>query len=156
MSDIKASISIFFNQLFEYTGPASGILRDKSALLLQESIRQSLFFLDELAAKQECLKKSIILMREEGLLLSRRVTDPRLGSAFLDNFKCLVCHSLSQSPVTVSVCCRQVLGCSTCIDQWFAENNRCLHCRTENAQERTIKLNCFLNVLSLSRELFNS
>ena len=61
--------------------------------------------LDELAAVQECLKKSIILTREEGLSLKRRITDTRLGSAFLDSFKCLVCHSLSQSPVTVSACC---------------------------------------------------
>ena len=116
----------------------------------------SLYFLDQLAAVQVCLKKSIILTREEVLSLSRRITDTRLESAFLDSFKCLVCHSLSQSPVTVSACCRQVLGCSTCISQWFEENNRCLHCRAENAQERTVKLNCFLNVLSLSRELFDS
>ena len=102
-------------------------------------------FLDELAAVPECLKKSIILTRE-GLSLSRRSTDTRLRSAFLDSFKC---HSLSQSPVTVSACYRQVLGCSICIDQWFAENSRCLDCHAENAQQRTIKLNCFFNVLSL-------
>ena len=123
---------------------------------IYESIRQSLLFLDELAAVQERLKKSIILTREEGLSLSRRITDTRLGSAFLDSFKYLVCHLLSQSLVTVSACCRQVLGCSTCINQWFEQNNRCLHCRAENAQERRIKLNCFLNVLRLSRELFDS
>ena len=66
-----------------------------------------------------------------------------------------MCHSLSQSSVTVSACRRQVLGCSTCTDQWFAENNRCLHCRAENAQEKAIELNCLLNVLNLLRELFN-
>ena len=116
----------------------------------------SFISLDELAAVQEYLKKSIILTREEGLSLSRWITDKRLGSAFLDSFKCLMCHSLSQSSVTVSACCRQVLGCSTCTDQWFAENNRCLHCRAGNAQEKTIELNCLLNVLNLPRELFNS
>ena len=87
------------------------------------------YFLEELAAAQECLKKSIILTREGDLSLSRRIADTRLGSAFLDSFKYLVCHSLSQSPVTVSACCTQVLGCRTCINQRFFENRRCLHCR---------------------------
>lgn len=59
-------------------------------------------FSDELAAVLECLKKSIILTREEGLPLSRRISDTRLGSAFLDSFKYPVCHLLSPSPVTVS------------------------------------------------------
>ena len=146
---------INWKEKWTYRGPASDILHDKSALFVQESIRVFIFS-DELAAVQECLKKSIILTREEGLSLSRQITDTLLGSDFLDSFKCLMCHSLSQSPVTVRPCCREVLGCNTCIDQWFAGNNRCLHCRAENAQERTIKLNCFLNVLSLSRELFYS
>ena len=101
-------------------------------------------FSDELAAVLECLKKSIILTREEGLPLSRRISDTRLGSAFLDSFKYPVCHLLSPSPVTVSACCRQVLGCSTYIDQCFAENNRCLHCCAENAQERTVFCMCLV------------
>ena len=59
-------------------------------------------FLDEVATVPEYLKNSIILTRE-GLWLSLQITDAHLGSVFLDNFKWLVCPSLSKSPLTVSV-----------------------------------------------------
>ena len=149
MSEIKTFINIFelTRRRNEHT-EARKVVSFTIIGTVSSRKHQTIFiFLDELAAVEQCLKKSIILMREGGLLLSRQITDTCLGSAFLDSFKCLVCHSLLRSPATM-------LGCSTCIDQWFAENSRCLHCRTENAQERKIRLICFSK--SLSQGLFDS
>ena len=59
-------------------------------------------------------------------------------------FKCMICHDKMISPISISLCCKQLRGCATCVDQWFGNNNTCPHCRTESSD---LKLDCFRELL---------
>ena len=61
-------------------------------------------------------------------------------------FKCMVCHGVTEPPVVVGTCCRQILGCKACFDRWAEENITCPHCRSETGD--TVELVCFNSILS--------
>ncbi|XP_057314337.1 uncharacterized protein LOC130655589 [Hydractinia symbiolongicarpus] len=66
-----------------------------------------------------------------------------------ETFKCVVCQDISASPIAISMCCKQVLGCSTCVDQWT--ELRCPHCRNEFYE--TVTVNVFENILAILNNL---
>ncbi|XP_056270262.1 uncharacterized protein LOC130193638 [Pseudoliparis swirei] len=45
-------------------------------------------------------------------------------------FQCLVCRDVMDEPV-VAQCCRSLIGCRVCIDQWSATSTHCPKCRDE-------------------------
>ena len=59
-------------------------------------------------------------------------------------FKCLICQGTSISPVCFSVCCRQLLGCSFCLEQW--DELRFPHCRSEDYDK--VVVNAFDDLLA--------
>ena len=60
---------------------------------------------------------------------------------------CIICKELASSPVHVSTCCRQVIGCPSCVQRW--SNESCPHCRS--ALYETLSINCFESVLDRLR-----
>ena len=64
--------------------------------------------------------------------------------------KCMICQEVSASPVTVSLCCKQILGCSTCLSR--VPGGRCPHCQNEDYS--TIRLSAFENVLTELDQFF--
>ena len=65
---------------------------------------------------------------------------------------CITCMQLSSSPMHVSTCCRQVIGCGTCVQQWNipnVNNITCPHCRSD--EYGTKSLQCFEDVLDKLR-----
>lgn len=55
-------------------------------------------------------------------------------------FECLVCKSTTKFPAMVSPCCRIVLGCETCIEQWLVTSPQCPHCRVGMTIDECSKL----------------
>jgi len=43
-------------------------------------------------------------------------------------FHCMICMGICSSNVTIATCCKQIVGCSSCVEQWT--NPRCPHCRS--------------------------
>ena len=57
-------------------------------------------------------------------------------------FKCTVCQDVITPPVIFSRCCRFVIGCETCIDQWYEDRaKKCPRCRQERGYSETCRLN---------------
>ena len=57
-------------------------------------------------------------------LPSKRRTKSKAATIAATMMRCKICHLLSRSPVAVSICCRQWLGCERCTSQC----GRCLLC----------------------------
>jgi len=62
-------------------------------------------------------------------------------------FQCLICLLPAGPDIVFGGCCKQLLGCEGCVQQWFDNNDSCLHCRSEDGSERIIKLNCFAEII---------
>jgi len=75
--------------------------------------------------------------------------DTELGRMASSAFRCLVRQEIAKSPISISLCCKQVLGCSNHVEAWLVNNTSCLHCRNESS---TIQLNCFSEFLNLCNE----
>ncbi|XP_056606974.1 uncharacterized protein LOC130424974 [Triplophysa dalaica] len=45
-------------------------------------------------------------------------------------FTCIVCKGPIDQPV-FATCCRSLIGCKLCVDQWMATSSQCLKCREE-------------------------
>ena len=69
-----------------------------------------------------------------------------------ESLKCIICMQLSSTPVHVSACSKQVIGYSTCVQQWNipnVNNTTCPHCQSD--EYGTMSLQCFENVLDKLR-----
>lgn len=68
---------------------------------------------------------------------------PLKESIFLA-FQCKICRSLMVPPVIFSKCCRSLLGCVSCVDQWYSGPNglmkSCPNCSTERCYAETIRM----------------
>ena len=69
----------------------------------------------------------------------------------------MICHSLTSGSVCIGNCCKQVLGCGDCLEQWFINNNSCPHCQADNSNVGTNKVltTVFDEVLEKARSLFD-
>lgn len=70
---------------------------------------------------------------------------PGLYQQLADTFKCQICLSTPMKPpVIFTRCCKNLLGCEKCVDEWFAggqRNKSCPLCRAERAYSETCRLN---------------
>lgn len=61
---------------------------------------------------------------------------------FLQNFICHICHGIITPPAIFSRCCKYLIGCENCVDQWYSDRNKCCpRCRQERAFTETCRLN---------------
>ena len=59
-----------------------------------------------------------------------------------ETFSCHICHSSPfRLPAIFSRCCRNIIGCSKCIDHWYKENTKCPLCRADRALPDTCIVN---------------
>ena len=85
-------------------------------------------------------RNTIMVSAVAGLQINRTIQNVQLGEVVNRIFKCLVCFSLARSPVCIGNCCKQVLGCGNCLQQWFVNNTSCPHCRADIGIEDTNNL----------------
>ena len=62
------------------------------------------------------------------------------------SFSCVICMDVVTPPVVISCCCKQVLGCNSCCERWFENEDNCPHCRSSECNQ--IVLNCFDNLIN--------
>ena len=88
--------------------------------------------------------------------IGKSVTNARHLDALLQCFQCKVCFEMSTPPVLISSCCKQVLGCQLCVEQWQETHTTCFLCRAEISDEdEPISLTCFSDLLSTTREIMS-
>ena len=68
--------------------------------------------------------------------LTARNTDTLLlHRCIKEAFKCCICRKVAR-PLTVSGCCQRPLGCNSCVQQWFQDNERCPACQNGEGREK--------------------
>ncbi|KAF1384195.1 hypothetical protein PFLUV_G00139810 [Perca fluviatilis] len=50
-------------------------------------------------------------------------------------FQCLICRDVMENPV-VAPCCRSLVGCRVCVEQWTTNSLHCPKCRDDSFQEK--------------------
>ena len=45
-------------------------------------------------------------------------------------FKCVVCQETAKPEIKFGGCCCSILGCQSCLDVWYQENENCPKCRS--------------------------
>ena len=124
-----------------------------------------LYVLGNLFEVVEAMKEKIDYMQQNTITLSvlggreinRCIQNLELGDVVNRIFKCMICHSLSSGPVCIGNCCKQVLGCADCLEQWFINNKLCRHCLANNGNVGTNKVltTAFDKLLKKTRSLFD-
>ena len=59
----------------------------------------------------------------------------------LENFKCCICQDTMKPPIIFSRCCKFMIGCEHCIDQWYEKSRTCPRCRAERGFTETCRIN---------------
>ncbi len=77
---------------------------------------------------------------------------PGLYVLFTDTFKCSICLGIITPPVIFARCCKNILGCESCVDDLYNVENgsakQCPLCRSERAFSDTCRINGFLKGIS--------
>ncbi|XP_071494340.1 uncharacterized protein [Diadema antillarum] len=56
-----------------------------------------------------------------------------------DSLSCVICKDGIEKPVA-SACCKSLLGCTACLDEWWSTSTQCPKCRADNAKDAAINL----------------
>ena len=99
------------------------------------------------------MQRNVVVSAEGGVVVDRTARTCRLADAVTNVFKCMICHSLMTSPVSFASCCKQLLGCGTCLQSWFVNNDSCPHCRAEGME--SISIPCFAELLQKVRDVYD-
>ncbi len=67
---------------------------------------------------------------------------PGLIRLLHDAFRCSICQSVPIKSPIFSRCCKNIIGCQECVDQWYGNdvNNTCPICRSERAYAETSQI----------------
>ena len=107
------------------------------------------------------LTKEVSLVRKElqHLFEINRLTKipVALHCKLSDTFKCHICQCPIAPPVIFARCCKNILGCSSCVDTWYGGEDgmskSCPLCRTERALPETTRLHGLDDFLSAVQPL---
>ncbi|KAK9519995.1 hypothetical protein VZT92_022682 [Zoarces viviparus] len=66
-------------------------------------------------------------------------------------FRCLICQDVMDNPV-VAQCCRSVIGCRVCVDQWTATTPHCPKCRDVDFINRSFALTGMGDIIDALRD----
>ncbi|XP_052390753.1 E3 ubiquitin-protein ligase rnf8-A-like [Carassius gibelio] len=61
---------------------------------------------------------------------AERAMTRTIGTALKETFSCSICTGIMENPVLTS-CCRSIVGCKLCVNQWEATSAQCPKCRSE-------------------------
>ena len=64
------------------------------------------------------LQDNVVVSVEGGMVVDRSLPSTQVADVVNKGFKCLICHALMTSPISVATCSKQVLGCGTCVESW--------------------------------------
>ena len=80
---------------------------------------------------------------DEAMVLSKdNNIPPGLRQSLRETFKCRICLHGITPPVVTAKCCRIILGCESCVNEWFrgddALTKPCPSCRMERGYNETM------------------
>ena len=52
----------------------------------------------------------------------------------VDCLKCVICCNIATPTIVFATCCESILGCETCLRQWYTGNTFCPKCRNEGGE----------------------
>ena len=62
--------------------------------------------------------------------LEQAIWSSSLIQPLKDAFFCMICRKLPTPPVVISFCCKIVIGCNSCLENYH--DHSCPHCRTKD------------------------
>nr|XP_024661071.1 uncharacterized protein LOC112436095 [Maylandia zebra] len=87
--------------------------------------------IEELVLASQSLPAVTAAIKElTDLAVAQKVTTPKLQT-LKEGFSCVVCMNIIEDPV-FSLCCRSIIGCKTCVEQWQETSQHCAKCRESN------------------------
>ena len=97
--------------------------------------------LDVIEGKIEVVNKNL----DKVLSLSPSMSvPPGLKLLLQDSFSCPICKLLMTPPVIFAKCCRRVIGCEKCTNEWYSGTNAttkpCPYCRGERGCAETVRI----------------
>ena len=84
--------------------------------------------------------------REDVAILRSLMSSSRITQMLKEMFLRKVYLDLIRSPLVISSCCKQPLGCDLCMHRWLESNSQCPNCRADNIT--SINLNCFDDIIN--------
>ena len=79
--------------------------------------------------------------------------------SFEMTFQCKICRSLMTPPIIFSKCCRSLLGCVSCVDEWYNGPDglmkNCPNCNTERGYAETIRIAGIDELIGTVRPIFD-
>ena len=75
------------------------------------------------------LRDNVVVSVEGGMIVDRSLRNTHVADVINKVFKCLFRHALMTPPVSVATCCKQVLGCGTCVESWLVNHDFCPLCK---------------------------
>ncbi|KAI7807114.1 hypothetical protein IRJ41_022630, partial [Triplophysa rosa] len=83
----------------------------------------------------------------------RVILTPSQLQTIKQGFCCVVCMKFIEEPVFTE-CCRSIIGCKTCVEQWQETSVHCAKCRGNTAGNNIFEINGVSEALAVLRSLF--
>lgn len=143
----------------------------KSAVADLDSSDEESDFANSSLPKKQKLEKRIDEIGEDVLEIKETITEmlsltpnTKLPMGFQrlvrDAFKCQMCHSIPNPPLIVSKCCKQLLGCESCVNNWFggpdAMLKTCPLCREPRGRNETMLFRGFDDFVERVKVVFEN
>ncbi|XP_051276876.1 uncharacterized protein LOC127375083 [Dicentrarchus labrax] len=110
---------------------------------------------EELVLASQSLPDVTAAIRElTNVATSQRVIlSPSQLQTIKHGFCCVVCMKFIEEPVFTQ-CCRSIIGCKTCVEQWQETSVHCAKCRENTAGNDIFEVNGLSEAFSVLRSLF--
>ena len=99
------------------------------------------------------LQDNVVASVERGMVVDQSLQSTQVADVVNKVFKLLICHALMTSPISATICCKQVLGCGTCVESWFVNHDSCPLCKSDEIA--TIQFTSFSDLLEKVRQLYD-
>lgn len=102
-----------------------------------------------LLEKIDGIRSSMILdgLAFDAVALSRSIRTTLLVKPLKELFTCIICRAIVSPPTMITSCCKQIIGCKSCIDQ-LGQHTVCSHCRGNVSYLEMNKFNAVLQILN--------
>ena len=102
------------------------------------------------ASTSKQLQQILDVSKEDKIPLGLRV-------ALTESYKCKICLRLAKSPIMMSTCCGQLIGCEVCTNTWYSGpaiyEKTCPACRADRGVSKLCRLRGMDSVIDIVRKI---